>query len=99
MTTSRYDPAHPLSLTDVDGRTVRYLPRRFLPRVDGRTMADTVVVRAAERPDLLAVRTLDDAELAWCLADANGVRRPSELAEPGRVVVVPVQRPGAGDAL
>jgi hypothetical protein len=99
VTTSRYDPSHQLSIADADGGTVRYLQRRFLPRVDTRTVADRVVVRAAERADLLAVRTLDDAELAWFLADANDVRRPSELATPGRIVVVPVLRPGAGDAL
>jgi hypothetical protein len=99
MTTSRYDPSRPLGLTDTEGHTVHYLPRRFLPSPDGRTVVGHVVVQPAERADLLAVRTLDDAELAWCLADANDVRRPSELATPGRVVAVPARRLGAGDGL
>jgi hypothetical protein len=86
---SRYDAASPLTLSADDGRTVPYLRRRFLPRPATMTASSHFVVRAGQRHDLIAALALDDPELSWLLADANAAARPSELARPGRVIVIP----------
>jgi hypothetical protein len=97
---SRYPTSAPLTLPAADGRTISYLPRRFLPRPDTVPVAARFVLQAGQRTDLVAALTLNDPQLSWLLADANGAERPTDLGRPGDVIVVPGGAlPGVDDAL
>jgi hypothetical protein len=69
-------------------RTVRYVRRRLLPRLDDQTPLEEHVVTPGERLDHIAARHLSDPTRFWLLCDANPVLRPAELEQVGRVVVV-----------
>jgi hypothetical protein len=69
-------------------RTVRYVRRRLLPRLDEQTPVGEHVVAPGERLDHVAARHLSDPTRFWMLCDANPVLRPAELEQVGRVVVV-----------
>jgi hypothetical protein len=86
---SRYDASAPLTLPAADGRVIKYLPRRRIAPPDPTLIAGYYRVQAGDRIDTIAAATLLDPELSWQLADANSARRPSELAEPGRLIAVP----------
>ncbi len=89
---SRYASVPILAYTDADGRTVRYLGRRFPSDAVPRNTV-TVVIASGDRPDLLAQRALGDPLAFWRLADLNRVLDPMDLTvPPGRRV----QRPAAG---
>jgi hypothetical protein len=62
-----------------EGNEVPFLLRRFLPRADQMAAAGRHVLRPGERVDVIAHEELGDSELAWLLADANSVQRPSDL--------------------
>jgi hypothetical protein len=94
MSISRYDLNDPLSLTAKDGRKVQYLRRRFIPPAERQTVSSRVTLSPGQRADIVAAQTLGDPELSWLLADANDVRRPSDLEFLGRPIVIPV--PGFG---
>lgn len=73
---------------------VLYVLRRFIPQKRDIALAGEHIVRAGERPDLLAAQTLGDAELYWRIADANAVTDPFELTDRlGARIVIP-QPPG-----
>lgn len=78
---SRYYGLPLAEITLADGRTVRYLRRRFLP--DPSTLATTAVflVSDGDRLDNLSARYLGDPMAAWRIADANGVLRLEEVVE------------------
>lgn len=86
----RYGHLEPRVVTLADGRTVRCLPRRFLPQ--GRALALLVeaTVEEGDRTDTLAARTLGDPLAFWRLCDANDVMTPADLLTVGRRVRVPV---------
>lgn len=91
---SRYETVKESTLVTEDGREIRYKRLRFVPRLKAQA---ALRVNEGDRPDLLAVRALDDAELFWRLADVNRVKRPIELsAKPGRLVGVPASSGGEG---
>jgi hypothetical protein len=69
-------------------RSVRYVRRRLLPRLDDQTPVEEHVVQPGERLDHIAARHLSDPTRFWLLCDANPVLRPAELEQVGRVVVV-----------
>lgn len=89
---SRYDgvAVAETTITGPDGvsRTVRYLRRRFLPRVEDHTTLVEHRVAPGERLDVIAARYLTDPTRFWLLCDANPVLRPEELEAPGRTIVV-----------
>ncbi len=88
--TSRYAGLETESLELPDGRVVRFVRRRFLPRLDEMTVGDHARVAPRERLDQLAARVLGDPEQFWRLADANNVLDPDELvSDPGNVVAIP----------
>jgi|MudIll2142460700_1097286.scaffolds.fasta_scaffold53588_3 hypothetical protein len=92
---SRYETVRESTFRAADGREIRYKRLRFVPRLKA---AAALRVNQGDRPDLLAFRALDDAELFWRLADVNRVRRPVELtATPGRLVGVPGVGGGEGN--
>lgn len=73
-----------------DGREIVYKARRLLaPPTRDRTWFHQEVA-PADRPDLLAFRTLSDPALFWRLCEANGVEDPFELtSRPLTRIVVP----------
>lgn len=78
---SRY---HALPVAEIalpDGRTVRYLRRRFLPDPAAFVTLVEHRVADADRLDNLAARYLGDALAAWRIADANGALRMDALVE------------------
>jgi nucleoid-associated protein YgaU len=73
---------------------VLYVLRRFIPQKRDIAIAAEHIVRAGDRPDLLAAQTLGDAELYWRIADANAVTDPFELTDTlGARIIIP-QPPG-----
>lgn len=83
--TSRYHAIPTATHIAEDGREIVYKLRRFLPRPGSLPELQEITVSAADRPDLIAARTLGDPERYWQIADANNVMHPAELtAEPDR---------------
>jgi hypothetical protein len=73
---------------------IPYVRRRFIPSLLTVSVAARHLVRAQDRPDLLAATYLGDVLLYWRIADANAVVDPHELTDTlGRAVVIP-QPPG-----
>ncbi|HMO60025.1 MAG TPA: hypothetical protein PKA05_22520 [Roseiflexaceae bacterium] len=93
--TSRYAALATATHTAADGRTIRYVRRRFLPHgMPMPTLAEVVVLQA-DRIDLIAGRTLGDPEQYWRICDANDAMHPAELTdEPGRTIRIAVPTPG-----
>lgn len=86
---SRYRDVPTLSMQGSDGRTVRYLGRRF-PATSSTQGAPAYQVRSGDRPDLLAARTLNDPLAFWRLADFNLMLDPWALtATPGQTIRIP----------
>jgi hypothetical protein len=92
--TSRYYAVETATLTTADGRAVAYKRRRFLPRGEVLPLLVEVTVTQGDRLDLIAARTLGDAEQFWRVCDANNAMDPFELtAQLGRVLRVPIPQP------
>jgi hypothetical protein len=94
---SRYASVEQATLVLPDGREIRYLRRRFVPRPEQLATFDEYVVRLGDRLDRIAGATLGDPELFWRIADGNRAIRAEELVEePGRRlrVTLPEGMPG-----
>lgn len=92
--TSRYYSLERATFKTVDGRTVTYVRRRFLPRGEDLPLLAQVRVIEGDRLDLVTARTLGDPEQFWRVADANDAMNPFDLtATAGRVLRVPVPQP------
>ena len=86
---SRYRDVPIFSHQTNDGRTVRYLGRRF-PAVVATPGGVDFRIHAGDRPDLLAARALADPLAFWRIAEINRVLDPSDLtAAPGRTIRLP----------
>lgn len=89
--TSRYFSLETADFALPDGRSVRYVRRRFLPQGAALPLLAEVFVAQGERIDVLTARTLGDPLAFWRICDANDAMDPQELtAEPGRAVRVPL---------
>jgi hypothetical protein len=99
MSVSRYANVGQAIWTAPDGSQVPYLLRRLLPAPGTLATASLHQVQLSERHriDLIANTTLGDPTLSWLLGDANLAMRPTRLAQPGRVLVIPLAAgiPGA----
>jgi hypothetical protein len=98
--TSRYSGIATASMT-VNGQTVVYLTRRFLPSPDSFAQLQIHVVTSGERLDNIAAQYMNDPEAFWRIADANGAMRPEELTETiGRRlrITLPAGIPGPSNA-
>lgn len=93
MSASRYSNVGQAIWTAPDGSKVPYLLRRLLPPAGSMATASLYQVQLSDRIDTIANATLGDPTLSWQLGDANLATRPTELAQPGIVLVIPV--PGA----
>lgn len=88
---SRYANVGTRSIVDARGERVTYLKRRFLPAAASHRVLVEVTVAQSDRLDLIAHRTLGNAEQYWRICDANDAMDPFELTdEPGRVLDVPL---------
>lgn len=85
---SRYHGVAITTATTADGRVVRVMGRRFLPRPSTLRTVSEVRVDAGMRDDLLALEHLGDPLQTWRLWDANGVLHPEEIEIEGRTLRV-----------
>lgn len=93
--TSRYAQLEPVQIQLPNGRTVTYIPRRFLPDPAAMTILTEHVVTQGERLDNITARYLGDPEQFWRLCDANPVLRPDDLTSRiGRRLRIPLPQPG-----
>ena len=90
MSVSRYANVGTAIWTAPDGSQVPYLLRRLLPARGPLATAALHQVEPGERIDTIANAALGDPTLSWMLADANLAMRPTELAQPGRMLVIPL---------
>lgn len=96
---SRYHGVPVAAIVLADGRTVRYLRRRFLPAPSALVTLVEHRVVDADRLDNLAARYLGDALASWRLADANGALRMDALVEEvGRRLRITLPEGMAGSA-
>ena len=91
MSVSRYANVGQAIWIAPDGSRVPYLLRRLLPAPGTLATAGLHQVQLSEcdRIDLIANATLGDPTLSWLLGDANLGTRPTQLAQPGLVLVIP----------
>ena len=89
--TSRYHGIDTDTLETVEGRTITYLRRRFVPQPEGFTVIQEHSVIESDRLDNLSSHYLGDPEQFWRLCDANNAMHPAELtAEIGRRLRIPM---------
>jgi nucleoid-associated protein YgaU len=91
---SRYAAIGNAILVTPEGREITYKKRRFLPRGASLPLLTEVTVTDGDRLDLIAARTLGQANQGWRIADANDALHPRELLQPARVLRVPVPQSG-----
>lgn len=90
MSVSRYANLKQAVWTSPDGSKVPYLMRRLLPAPGSMAAATVHLVQPGERIDTIANSALGDPTLSWLLGDANLGTRPTQLAQPGRMLVIPL---------
>ena len=90
MSVSRYANIAQGVWTAPDGSQVPYLLQRLLPAPGTMATASLYQVQLSDRIDTIANSTLGDPTLSWLLGDANLAMRPTQLAQPGLVLVIPV---------
>jgi hypothetical protein len=95
MSVSRYANVGQGVWTAPDGTQVPYLLRRLLPAPGTMTTASLYQVQLSDRIDTIANSTLGDPTLSWLLGDANLATRPTQLAQPGTVLLIPSGASGA----
>lgn len=78
--TSRY-ASIPTATIEVDGETVLYVTRRFIPIPESLAVIAEHTVSQGERLDHIAAKYFGDPELFWRICDANRASRPDELTE------------------
>lgn len=79
--TSRYYGVEMVEVTLLNGKTVVYLRRRFVPSSDRFQLLQLHTVTEGERLDNITARYLNDPEQFWRVCDANNAMRPQELTE------------------
>lgn len=79
--TSRYHGIDTTTLETVEGRTIIYLRRRFIPPPVQFALLQEHTVSQGDRLDNLAAHYLGNPEQFWRLCDANGAMDPNELTE------------------
>lgn len=87
---SRYYALGNAEYVTPDGERLTYRKRRFLPQPAPHPTDRLVVVRAGERLDAIAARTLGDPLQYWRIADAGNAMNPFDLSQPGQPLEIPV---------
>jgi hypothetical protein len=98
--TSRYYQLPVATLMRSDGTFVSYVRRRFVPDPERFVTLTQHTVAEGERLDRITNQYLGDPLQFWRIADANGVLRPEDLEDAGRVVriTLPEGMPGQSRA-
>jgi hypothetical protein len=78
---SRYAGIDTGTLTTVDGKTIVYLRRRFVPPPERFALLQEYSVVQGDRLDNITAQYLDDPEQFWQICDANAAMRPDDLTE------------------
>lgn len=94
---SRYAGVDTGTLTTVDGKTLVFLRRRFVPPPEHFALLQEYHVVEGDRLDNLAAKFVGDPERFWQICDANAAIRPEELTEiVGRIlrITLPEGIPG-----
>ena len=97
---SRYSGI-PTAIIEVDGATMLYVTRRFIPQPESFAVIAEHTVSQNERLDHIAASYFGDPELFWRICDANRAMRPEELTETvGRrlLITLPQGIPGIPNA-
>ena len=97
---SRYHGTDTATMKTVDGKTIIYLRRRFVPPPERFSLRQEHTVAEGDRADNLASQYLGDPEQFWQLCDSNRVMHPQELTETtGRRlrITLPLGIPGVSD--
>lgn len=102
-TNSRYYGSKTLTYITLDGLTISYLARRFVPQPGPPNFATVAqhTVRQGDRLDLIAAKYLGDPLVFWLICDANGAIEPEALtATPGTIlnITTPFGVPGIQNA-
>src|SRR6266568_8127236 len=79
--TSRYYGLATTTLETVDGKTIVYVRRRFVPPPERFELLQEHTVAEGERLDTITAQYLGDPEQFWRVCDANGAVRPDELTD------------------
>jgi hypothetical protein len=79
--TSRYHGLATATLETVDGKTIVYVRRRFVPPPERFELLQEHTVAEGDRLDTITAQYFGDPELFWRVCDANGAVRPEELIE------------------
>lgn len=90
---SRYANLETASIVGPDGREIAYKRRRLVPQAKDLPKLAETAVEQGDRIDLVAARTLGDAEQFWRICDANDALDPEDLIEPGRRLNIPMPQP------
>jgi nucleoid-associated protein YgaU len=102
-TDSRYYGSSTLTYITLQGQSVSYLARRFVPQPGPPNFATVAqhTVRQGDRLDLIAAKYVGDPLIFWLICDANGAIQPEKLVEtPGTVlnITTPQGVPGMSNA-
>jgi hypothetical protein len=74
---------------ELDGKTIAYKKRRFLPDGNNMSLLHELSVSAGDRLDRIAAKIGGDPEQYWRICDANNVMHPLELTnEPGTTIKI-----------
>jgi hypothetical protein len=79
--TSRYYLTEIATYETAEGKMIRYLRRRLLPRPERFTLIQEHAVTQGDRLDNITARYLSDPEQFWRVCDANSAMRPDALTE------------------
>ena len=78
---SRYVNNDTAEWTKADGRTVRFVTRRFIPKAENFALLQEHEIQEQDRIDNIAAQYFADPQLYWRICDANNVMDPNELTE------------------
>jgi hypothetical protein len=98
---SRYSGIDTATRKTVDGKTIVYLRRRFVPPPERFALLQEYTVVQGDRLDNLAAKFIGDPELFWQICDANAAMQPEQLPEiVGRTlrITLPEGIPGTPNA-
>jgi hypothetical protein len=88
LESSRYHQLKVVDAVTKDGRTVRAVTLRRLPRPSGMPL----VVKGDDRLDIIAQRQYNEPTWFWHIADANTELEANDLVkEAGRIINIPEQ--------
>ncbi len=88
LDSSRYARVRTVEAKTADGRTVKAVALRRLPRTSG----TPVVIKENDQLDIMAQRRYDNPTLFWHIADANTELQANDLVQDaGRTITVPEQ--------